>query len=261
MGKLKAKWEKTDIPKDTKIKLWRIMKDCKTYNDRKAYIAKHEELFDKEEHDKCSAYVRDTFKALEREIKDMPLSEVSSLPDDLQKWIIELRPELRNQLKEEAESKARQDLKKEALRTHFEDIRDLIKRWREQLWPTRENVRNPILGSFSKDDVKLGQHRNAPLNWVIREDSPTTVWLDVEDEPLFEALRIHLPNKELWDEYTELKELLCIETDTLPTVSWKKATSNMEAAEKLVESIDSQLEAEASKSIYPGECRWCPDLD
>ena len=86
MGKLKAKWEKTDIPKDTKIKLWRIMKDCKTYNDRKAYIANHEELFDKEEHDKCSAYVRDTFKALEREIKDMPLSEVSSLPDDLQKW-------------------------------------------------------------------------------------------------------------------------------------------------------------------------------
>ncbi len=161
----------------------------------------------------------------------------------------------------EHQATIRQNMKKEALQKHFDAIRDLIERWREQLLPTRENVINPILGSFSKNDVKPGQHRNAPLNWIIREDGPTTVWLDVEDDRLFDALKIHLPNKELWDEYTELKELLCIEIDTCLTVSWNKGMSRIEAAEKLVESIDSLLEAEASKSIYPEKCRWCPDLD
>ena len=157
MGNLKANWDQTNIPKETKIKLFRIMKDCKTYTDRNAYITKHEELFDEEEHKRCIVYSRDTFSALESEVEQMPFYEVMTLPDDLRDWILDLRPELRKDLKEDAEVKARQAYIEKKLEEHFNAIRELINQWREQLYPQRENVINPILGHFRKDNVKPGQ--------------------------------------------------------------------------------------------------------
>lgn len=93
MAKLKPEWMKTDIPKDTKIKLWGIMRDCPTYSAWDKYITSHEKLFDKAEYDWLPRS-RATHKALQDEINEMPIEEVRSLPSDLQIWIQQLRPEL-----------------------------------------------------------------------------------------------------------------------------------------------------------------------
>ena len=100
MSKLKPKWIKTDIPKDTKVKLWRIMKDNPTYESWQLYIGKHPELFTKDE----GQYIRmsrDTYKRLQDEVKAMPCSEVLSLPKDLQDWIVEIRPDLKQELEKQ----------------------------------------------------------------------------------------------------------------------------------------------------------------
>jgi len=98
--KLKPKWMKTDIPKDTKIKLWRIMKDNPTYEAWQQGAARFRYEFDKKE-DKYIRLSRYTYKSLQAEVCQMPVEEVCNLPSDLQTWIQELRPELRGVLKTE----------------------------------------------------------------------------------------------------------------------------------------------------------------
>jgi hypothetical protein len=98
VGKLKAAWIKTDIPKDIKVKLWRIMKDNPTYESWQLYISNHPELFTKDEEQRVRMS-RDTYKRLQDEVRAMPHSEVLSLPKDLQDWIVETRPDLKQELK------------------------------------------------------------------------------------------------------------------------------------------------------------------
>ncbi len=93
MAKLKPSWMKTDLPKETKIKLWRVMIGCPTYDAWDKAIARNAEQFDKEEY-KWLPRSRPTYKALQDEIREMPLEELISLPADLQVWIQSLRPEL-----------------------------------------------------------------------------------------------------------------------------------------------------------------------
>ena len=94
MAKLKPEWVKTDIPKDTKVKLWRIMKDNPTYDAWQRGIARYG--FDTEE-DKYIHLSRDTYRALKYEVIHMPFEEVSNLPPDLQSWVRQLRPELESE--------------------------------------------------------------------------------------------------------------------------------------------------------------------
>jgi hypothetical protein len=98
--KLKPKWMKTDIPKDTKIKLWRIMRDNPNYNAWQQGIARVRYEFDEKE-DKYIRLSRYTYKSLQAEVSLMPIEEVCSLPYDLQIWIQELRPELGEAFKTE----------------------------------------------------------------------------------------------------------------------------------------------------------------
>ena len=93
MSKLKPKWVKTDIPREIKIKLWRVMKDNPTFTAWQQYIAKHTELFTNSESNYVP-YSRDTYKRLQQEIREMPLDEIHLLPDDLQVWIKGLRPDV-----------------------------------------------------------------------------------------------------------------------------------------------------------------------
>jgi hypothetical protein len=87
MAKPKAKWVKTDIPKDTKIRLWRIMRDNPT-----VAVSKKQ--------DKYGSLSRDTYDALKYEVLHMPVGDVATLPLDLQGWVLELRPEIEYDLEE-----------------------------------------------------------------------------------------------------------------------------------------------------------------
>lgn len=117
--KLKPKWVETDIPKETKIKLWRIMRDNPTYTSWEKGVAGYE--FSKEE-DWYIRKSRDTHRALKNEITKMPAEEVLTLPPDLQKWIAELRPELSVQLK------AKPSLATEKQEEHRHDLAEIAKK-------------------------------------------------------------------------------------------------------------------------------------
>jgi len=99
VSRFKQPWVKTAIPKALKIELYRIMKDNTTQPTREIAVAKSEAIAAmSQELKKYLAYSRDTFKRLKSEMEEMPLSEVLSLPKELQDWILELRPVLRVEL-------------------------------------------------------------------------------------------------------------------------------------------------------------------
>jgi len=84
LGKFKAKWQKTDIPKRIKIELWQVMKDNPTQTTREqamAHLDKNDELYS------WAGIHRDTWKALWQELIETPVEEVNQLPQDLQPWI------------------------------------------------------------------------------------------------------------------------------------------------------------------------------
>jgi len=81
------------------------MKDNPTYRSwEKAIIGKSQTTGeDKLFADNESKYLRisrDTYKSLKQEIMDMPPDEVASLPQDLQNWIRQLRPDLKREEKQ-----------------------------------------------------------------------------------------------------------------------------------------------------------------
>jgi hypothetical protein len=90
LGKFKAKWQKTDIPKHIKLVLWRIMKDNPTQTAREQAVANLKFTNEDKYWVRTS---RDTFKALEQELREMPNTEVEMLPDNLKIWVRGLREE------------------------------------------------------------------------------------------------------------------------------------------------------------------------
>jgi hypothetical protein len=92
--KLKPEWKKTDIPKDICIKLWRVMKDNFTYDSWAGRLAQLSDITEEELLNTPTS--KDSYTQLKNEIIQMPLSEVETLPQDLQDWIFQLRPDLLN---------------------------------------------------------------------------------------------------------------------------------------------------------------------
>ena len=101
--KLKSPWVLTDIPKNTKIKLWRLMNGNPTYPSwcraiaSKSGTVDQDEIFAKDEDDSIKTS-RDTYKSLKKELMLMPQEEVETLPEDLKRWVLSIRPELKENL-------------------------------------------------------------------------------------------------------------------------------------------------------------------
>lgn len=121
MSKLKPGWVKTDIPKDIKIKLWRLMKDNPTYDAWLVGIASHD--FDEKE-DRYIRTSRDTHQRLQQEVMLMPPEEALSLPSDLQSWMVQIRPDL----KEDLELLKRGKTLEALLRERIPEIEQLARR-------------------------------------------------------------------------------------------------------------------------------------
>ena len=124
--KLKPSWMQTDMPKDIKIELWRLMQNNPTYGSWWRALAKIDtEKFglSQEEERKFIKTSNETYKRLKQEIQLMPKSEVEKLPEDLQQWITDMRPEL-------TEEPAIVPKPKEVVedKKHFDDLVDLCQR-------------------------------------------------------------------------------------------------------------------------------------
>jgi hypothetical protein len=102
--KLKAPWVLTDIPKIIKVKLWRLMKDNPAYTSwcmaiaRKSGTVDQDEIFAKDEQDFIKMS-RDTYNSLKKELMLMPQEEVETLPEDLKRWVLSIRPDLKENLR------------------------------------------------------------------------------------------------------------------------------------------------------------------
>lgn len=112
MGKLKASWVITDIPKNTKIKLWRLMKDNPTYQSwekaivGKSHTTEQDQIFTNVE----LGYIKmskDTYSSLKKELTLMPVEEVDTLPHDLKIWIYSIRQDLKLEKSVEPQLKER----------------------------------------------------------------------------------------------------------------------------------------------------------
>jgi len=105
MTKLKPSWSKTDIPKEIKVKFWKVMRDNPTHRSFIGYLNKHPTEFP----DEIAHYFPlspQTYKKLKDEIIQMPLEEVDTLPIELQSWILALRPDLEKEQTEQEAKKA-----------------------------------------------------------------------------------------------------------------------------------------------------------
>ena len=124
MGKLKAPWVITDIPKDIKVELWRAMINNYTYIDWQKAVGKidYEALSLKDEQE-LNKYIKtsyETYKRLKKEIKLMPKQEVDTLPQNLKIWIYSIRQNLK--LEKSAEQQLKERTLDPRLKKHLDEL-------------------------------------------------------------------------------------------------------------------------------------------
>ena len=124
MSKLKPSWVKTDIPKEIKVKFWKVMRENPTHRSFIGYLNKHLTEFSVETV-RYFPLSPQTHKKLKDEIMQMPLEEVDTLPTDLQRWISELRLDLKAGNK--YTSKAVEKPVQEQVKKHFDDLTEVVK--------------------------------------------------------------------------------------------------------------------------------------
>jgi uncharacterized protein DUF5679 len=86
-------WIQAEIPRSTRIKLWRIIRDHQTYSGWNKAIEQAGDLFSAEEYNRLPKD-REALNLLRKEVTGMALRDVTSLPWDLQQWVFSLRPDL-----------------------------------------------------------------------------------------------------------------------------------------------------------------------
>jgi len=265
VSKLKPKWVKTDIPKDTKIKLWRIMRDNPTYDSWSEGIANLQYGLD-EKDDKYVKTSRDTYKSLQEEIRKMPISEVLLLPADLRVWVQELRPD--TQCKSEVGTTEQDSLVLEARKKHYQDLLQLLQRWKEELvfevrgflgkyetvFPTSFKAEDACLDSASGNYWVKG-----PLHWYIDKDGAVDVWFSVEELALFRCLKPHLSNQKLWQSFEELKGKLA---EGIKQASLTQARRGVFVHDALwlASVVADELEIAIAKRWFAGRCEACPEV-
>ena len=98
MGQLKLPWIKSNLLTNIKVKFWNIMRQTNTYPNVCKHLANHPDLLTDSEWQQVgtnrdafvkkpgSTITRDTYKALQEEIRAMPLRELAHLPEEIQNW-------------------------------------------------------------------------------------------------------------------------------------------------------------------------------
>ena len=109
------------------------MKDYPTQSAREAAIAKISEQIPKEEA-QWFKMSRDTFKALGRELIEMPLEEVNTLPDDLRTWVTGVRKSYKGKLPD-IKLGVLAKIKTPAAITHRNVLAKAVERLRSNLLP------------------------------------------------------------------------------------------------------------------------------
>lgn len=190
-----------------------------------------------------------------KRLQDLPLDVLSELPPSVRKKRHDYEA-IKDELdkRQMATLAGSQDpLIIEARSNHFNKICSWLERWKEQLLT--------IPDFFQTEDVlpKDSKYRKGSIRWQHREDGPTYVWFEIEnDQVIFSSLRIHLDNEKLWRRFDELKHRLS-EAITQAGQAKPGTKVNTRAARFLANQIANELEMPILKEIFPGKCPACPD--
>ena len=246
MAKLKPQWMKTDIPRDTKIKLWRPMRTNPTYAAWQRWIDTHREIFEKDE-DQFSPSSRDLYKALQDEIREMPIEEVLELPSDIQVWIRELRPELVEVLK----------LGQERYRDHWGKLARLAGELALCLEFRSDSVMRLGRALSNKGLVKAPTYPDNPGGCFF-DLYGQCVLLSAEKSPLYECLIEHLGA-----EFPKFREELqqAREIATKWFASEREALWHRVADDEFVSKLRRQLYVSSERGIFHHECSICRSWD
>jgi hypothetical protein len=250
MAKLKPKWMKTDIARDTKIKLWRPMKTNPTYAAWQRWIDTHREIFEKDE-DQFSPSSRDVYKALQNEIREMPIEEVLELPLDIQVWIRELRPELTEVLK----------AGQERYRDHWGKLARVAGELALCLEFCSDSVilMPRVVGSLRLPG-KVVETRTYPELLTYPEEpgdcffNGVRVLLSAEKSPLYECLIEHLGAEfpKFREELQQAREIATRWFGSKNEVLWHSV-----ANDKVISKLRKQLYLSSERGIFYGKCPVC----
>jgi hypothetical protein len=145
-------------------------------------------------------------------------------------------------------------------RKHLDKMRELMKKWKEQL--TTE-VAEPLGGyvpnfptQFTKEDNNgpaIYEPRGS-LCWEVNRDNSVNVWFLVEHDPLFPYLREHLSESEIWSIFDDIKQEL---TKAISEIASSGKKTQVENMLQLTNDIAEILETEIERVTIPGNCLLC----
>ncbi|MFC2039163.1 hypothetical protein ACFLUG_05285, partial [Chloroflexota bacterium] len=162
-----------------------------------------------------------------------------------------------------AEEVGQNTLMVEDRKRHFEAVWLLAREWSKQIYYFESeddfSTRKLFPTKFKSSDAQLGHHRSGPLQWNIQNNGSIEITFDVERDLLFSALRQHLINEVLWQDFEELKSWLAKgieqagEKNTIVTVANKVSP----VRGRIMQELETLLAKH--KNWFPGRCRFCPD--
>lgn len=146
-------------------------------------------------------------------------------------------------------------------RKHFKEIRQLVRQWKEQLY---DEAWGTLISYVDLDEYEPSPecvwHWGRLFTWRRLEDHSLEVWFPCERQPLFEALKVHLADEELWRWWEEVKQALSqgLEQELKKKHLPVKQIIVPRTASDLVPKIVKQLEKWSLKGVFPGKCPICP---
>jgi len=257
MPKLKSSWVITDIPKDIKVKLWRFMKDNPTYKSwekaivGKSYTTDQDEIITNVESDFIKMS-KDTYNSLKKEVLLMPQEEVETLPEDLKRWVMSVRPELKVYLRPSDSSKTltvEETVIGEERKQLLEMFRQRLQEHLDELAKTALRLASNLEKYLSKLDICFDL--SDPIGDVVYVG-----WLDAMDgKP--DALSVRMAEV---DRSLALNLLLHLKSEgnefpELANISdWAQLTGGRISDDFVVE----RLRLKADHRNFSGGCPGCP---
>ena len=183
------------------------------------------------------------------------------------KWLIPASeldkfPEYDNRQKGQVQMPMLDRLIIKAKRKHFEDLCDEIRLWKDELYDEAWGTLSSYVDLDEYEpSAECVWHWGQLFTWRRLEDHSLEVWFPCERDPLFEALKVHLADEELWKWWAEIKQALSkgIERE-LREKHWSVGEIMVPSTTSdLVPKIVEQLEKWGLKRVFPGKCPMCPD--
>ena len=153
----------------------------------------------------------------------------------------------------------------EAKRKHFERLSKLIMTWQSQLGfkpkPSERYSVSIFPVKFKAQDAVAGSHEEKYfpyLRWQVAEDGAVDVWFLVEEDVLFQYLRLHIQSQRLWQNFEDLKNYLARGIREVAPLEEGRFI-HVEEADALAADIFNELEiALAREGVFSGKCPACP---